>query len=319
MNFSQHDETAAAAINEHPELFIQIDSPIDFDIQDENSVQNQTDSQRDYADLYSHDSTFPGVLTQLLQGSDTLELYKNWEDPEPTTTSQSIRGYSPAASQSSRGHSPAPSQSSRGYSPAASQSSRGHSPAASQSSRGHSPAPSQSSHAAHPPGGELYRHRLTLSEDLGEEVVIHPDIPISLTTTGDIAKDWFCWVMPENGSSGSSKERDSSDSSNDSETDSFRERDSSDSSNDSGTDSFREHPVGRKESPQPSTSGISGPSKASLQHPPVDDLKEPDTSSPHPQTGSGVTNSSGVNLSLETNSPQPSTSHTVNPSPPEPP
>ncbi|XP_039598742.1 dentin sialophosphoprotein-like, partial [Polypterus senegalus] len=172
MNFSQHDETAAAAINEHPELFIpvdsqnelfiQIDSPIDFDIQDENSVQNQTDSQRDYADLYSHDSTFPGVLTQLLQGSDTLELYKNWEDPEPTTTSQSIRGYSPAASQSSRGQ-----------------------PRASR-------------------------------------------------------------VMPENGSSGSSKERDSSDSSNDSETDSFRERDSSDSSNDSGTDSFREHPVGRK-------------------------------------------------------------------------
>ncbi|XP_039595309.1 uncharacterized protein LOC120517200 isoform X2 [Polypterus senegalus] len=112
----------------------------------ENSVQNQTDSQRDYADLYSHDSTFPGVLTQLLQGSDTLELYKNWEDPEPTTTSQSIRGYSPAASQSSRGQ----PRSITGYSPAASQSSRGHSPAPSQSSRGHSPAPSQSSRGYSP-------------------------------------------------------------------------------------------------------------------------------------------------------------------------
>ncbi|XP_039598309.1 suppressor protein SRP40-like, partial [Polypterus senegalus] len=167
MNFSQHDETAAAAINEHP---------------DENSVQNQTDSQRDYADLYSHDSTFPGVLTQLLQGSDTLELYKNWEDPEPTTTSQSIRGYSPAASQSSRGQ---------------------------------------------PRASRVFSS--SLSEQPRAFSGTQPEQP---------------WVMPENGSS-SSKERDSSDSSNDSETDSFRERDSSDSSNDSGTDSFREHPVGK--------------------------------------------------------------------------
>ncbi|KAG2467290.1 PNPT1 nucleotidyltransferase, partial [Polypterus senegalus] len=71
-------------------------------------------------------------------------------------------------------------------------------------------------------------------------------------------------------------------------------------------------------SPTSCTSGTSGPSKARLQHSPVEALTESDNSPPHPQTGSGVTNSSGVNLCLETNSPQPSTSHTENPSSPEP-
>ncbi|XP_039614013.1 uncharacterized protein LOC120532230 [Polypterus senegalus] len=66
---------------------------------------------------------------------------------------------------------------------------------------------------------------------------------------------------------------------------------------------------------QPSTSGTS---EARLQHSPVDDLTASDNSALHPQTGAGVTNLSGANLSVDVNSPQPSTSHTANPSSPEP-
>ncbi|XP_028654848.1 putative protein TPRXL [Erpetoichthys calabaricus] len=64
---------------------------------------------------------------------------------------------------------------------------------------------------------------------------------------------------------------------------------------------------------QPSTSRCS---KVHLQHSPADDLTGADNS--NPQTGSGVTNPSGVNSTLEADSPQPSTSHTDNPSSPDP-
>ncbi|XP_051778156.1 uncharacterized protein LOC127526535 [Erpetoichthys calabaricus] len=68
-------------------------------------------------------------------------------------------------------------------------------------------------------------------------------------------------------------------------------------------------------SPQPS---ISGTSEACLQHSPVDDLTAVDNSALHPQTGAGVTSPFRANLSVDTNSPQPSTLHMANPSSPEP-
>ncbi|XP_039610137.1 cell wall protein RBR3-like isoform X2 [Polypterus senegalus] len=127
------------------ELFIPVDSQ-----NDENSVQNETVSQRDYSDLYIHNSTLPGVLTQLLQGSDNLALYESWQNQQVPPPSENSPGQSPTPSQSSRGQSPTPSQSSRGQSPTPSQSSRGQSPKPSQSSRGQSPTPSQSSQGQSP-------------------------------------------------------------------------------------------------------------------------------------------------------------------------
>ncbi|XP_039618347.1 uncharacterized protein LOC120534906 [Polypterus senegalus] len=77
---------------------------------DENPLQNETVSQRESPELYNLSS--PGVLTQLLDGSENLALYRNWLTPQKPPPSEISVEHSPTPSDSRGRHSPVRSDSS---------------------------------------------------------------------------------------------------------------------------------------------------------------------------------------------------------------
>ncbi|XP_039625710.1 uncharacterized protein LOC120539573 isoform X2 [Polypterus senegalus] len=73
---------------------------------DENPLQNETVSQRDSPEVINLSS--PGVLTQLLNGSENLSEYRNWRAPQTPTPSEVSYPLSSRSRASRRRISPGP-------------------------------------------------------------------------------------------------------------------------------------------------------------------------------------------------------------------
>ncbi|XP_039603441.1 uncharacterized protein LOC120525319 [Polypterus senegalus] len=124
MNFGHDGIPAESGLSPNQEGYIPVESPIYYTDSETSPLHSEEVSHRASSGLTNRNPSPPGILTQVLDGSENLNLYRNWQNLQTPPLSEISVQYSPAHSENCVQYSSATPRSGVQYSLASSFSNR---------------------------------------------------------------------------------------------------------------------------------------------------------------------------------------------------